>query len=152
MTGPTHVFQVYIRATPDEVWEAITRPEFTARYFFGSRVDTTGEAGTPIRHFAPDGEKLWGDDMVLESDRPRRFVHSWRALYDDELAAEPPSRVSWEIESQPGGITKLTVVHDQLEGSPKTSTSVSGGWMFVLSGLKTVLETGEPLSPRSSGA
>ncbi|HEX2645731.1 MAG TPA: SRPBCC domain-containing protein [Candidatus Dormibacteraeota bacterium] len=150
--APSQVYVVFIRATPEQVWDAITKPEFTARYFFGSRVDTTGEVATPIRHRAPNGDKLWGDDMVLESERPRRFVHSWRALYDDELAAEEPSRVSWEIEPQPGGITKLTVVHDQLEGAPKTATSVSGGWMFVLSGMKTLLETGEPLSERSVGA
>ena len=150
--APKQVYQVYIRATPEQVWDAITKPEFTAQYFFGSRVDTSGEAGEPMRHYAPDGEKLWGDDMVLESERPRRLVHTWRSLYDEELTAEPPSRVSWEIEPQPGGICKLTVVHDQLEGSPKTAASVSGGWMFVISGLKTVLETGRPLAARSTGA
>jgi uncharacterized protein YndB with AHSA1/START domain/DNA-binding transcriptional ArsR family regulator len=150
--APLQVYQVYIRATPEQVWDAITKPEFTAQYFFGSRVETSGEAGDPIRHYAPDGKELWGDDAVLESDRPRRLVHSWRSLYNEELAAEPPSRVSWEIEPQPGGICKLTVVHDQLEGSPKTAASVSGGWMFVISGLKTVLETGRPLAARSTGA
>ena len=149
---PAHVFQVYIKATAEQVWDAITKPEFTSRYFFGSRVQTTGEAGTPIKHAAPDSEKLWGDDMVLESERPRRLVHTWRALYDEELAAEPKSRVTWEIEPQPGGVTRLTVIHDQLDESPKTAANVSGGWMFVLSGLKTLLETGEPLSDRSRGA
>ena len=149
---PAQVYQVIIKATPEQVWDAITKPEFTSRYFYGSRVQTTGEAGTPIRHFAPDGEKLWGDDIVEESDRPRRLVHTWRALYDDEMAAEPRSRVTWEIEPLPGGVTRLTVIHDRLEGSPKTAASVSGGWMFVLSGLKTLLETGEPMSERSLGA
>ncbi len=149
---PAQVFQVYIRATPEQIWDAITRPEFTSRYFFGSRVDTSGEAGAPIRHVAPHSDKLWGDDLVLESERPRRLVHTWRALYDEELAAEPRSRVTWEIEPQAGGVTRLTVIHDQLEGSPKTAANVSGGWMFVLSGLKTLLETGEPLSDRSIGA
>ena len=150
--APRQVYQVFIRATPDQVWDAITKPEFTAQYFFGSRVQTDGRAGSAIRHYAPDGTTLWGDDKVLESDRPKRFVHTWRALYDDDLAAEPPSRVTWEIEPQPGGITKLTVVHDELENSPKTAASVSGGWMFVISGLKTLLETGQPLAARSTGA
>ncbi|HET7466272.1 MAG TPA: SRPBCC domain-containing protein [Candidatus Dormibacteraeota bacterium] len=149
---PEQVYQVFIKATAEQVWDAITRPEFTSRYFFGSRVETTGEEGTPIRHVAPDGVTMWGDDMILESDRPRRLVHSWRALYNQELAEEPRSRVTWEIEPQPGGMTKLTVIHDQLEQSPKTAANVSGGWMFVLSSLKTLLETGEPLSPRSTGA
>lgn len=90
---------------------------------------------------------MWGDETVLESEPPRRLVVTWRSLYDPELAGEQPSRVSWDIESQEGGFSKLTVVHDQLEGSPKTAASVSGaGWMMVLSGLKTVLETGRPLA------
>jgi uncharacterized protein YndB with AHSA1/START domain/DNA-binding transcriptional ArsR family regulator len=148
---PAQVYQVFIKATAEQVWDAITKPEFTSRYFFGSRVETSGEAGTRIRHVAPDGVTMWGDDMILEANRPRRLVHSWRALYREELAAEPPSRVTWELEPQPGGMTKLTVIHDQLEASPKTAENVSGGWMLVLSGLKTLLETGEPLSDRSRG-
>ena len=150
--APSQVYQVYIKASPGQVWDAITRPEFTSRYFFGSRVETTGEAGSPVRHRAPDSDELWGDDSVLESEPPRRFVHTWRSLYNPELAAEPASRVTWEIEPQPGGVCKLTVIHDQLERSPKTASSVSGGWMFVISGLKTLLETGEPLTQRSVGA
>jgi uncharacterized protein YndB with AHSA1/START domain/DNA-binding transcriptional ArsR family regulator len=149
---PKQVYQIFIRATPEQIWDAITRPEFTAQYFYGSRVATNAATGTPIRHYAPDGTTLWGDDSVLESDPPRRLVHSWRSLYDPELAAEPSSRVTWEIEPQPGGVTKLTVVHDELENSPQTATHVAGGWMFILSGLKTLLETGSALAERSIGA
>ena len=150
--GPQQIYQLYIKATPEQIWDAITKPEFTARYFHGTRVDTTGEVGTPIRHFAPDGKEMWGDDAVLESDRPRRFVHTWQSLYNAELAAEPKSRVTWQIEPQPGGISRLTVIHDRLENSPKTAANVAGGWMFIISGLKTLLETGEPLAARSTGA
>jgi uncharacterized protein YndB with AHSA1/START domain/DNA-binding transcriptional ArsR family regulator len=150
--APRQIYQIYIRATPEQIWHAITRPEFTARYFHGSRVETDGKVGTPIRHHAPDGVFLWSDDVILESDPPRRLVQTWRALYDPELAEEPPSRVTWEIEPQAEGITKLTVVHDNLEHAPKTAAHVAGGWMFILSGLKTLLETGEPLSERSTGA
>jgi uncharacterized protein YndB with AHSA1/START domain len=150
--APTQVYRVFIKASPERVWEAITKPEFTARYFFGSRVQTTGEAGTPIRHLAATTDDLWGDDAILESDPPRRLVHTWRSLYNADLAAEPESRVTWEIEAQPGGVSRVTVIHDRLERSPNTAASVSGGWMFVLSGLKTLLETGEPLAPRSVGA
>jgi DNA-binding transcriptional ArsR family regulator/uncharacterized protein YndB with AHSA1/START domain len=148
--APKQIYQVFIQATPEQIWDAITKPEFTAKYFYGSKVETTGEAGSPIRHYAPDGKTLWGDNVVLESDRPKRFVYTWRALYNEELAAEPASRVTWEIEAQPGGVTKLTVIHDQLEDSPKTAASVSGGWMFIISGMKTLLETGQPLSDRST--
>src|SRR3954453_2264888 len=109
MTGkPIQVYEVFIRSTPERVWDAITRPEFSSRYFYGSRVQMDARA---IRHFAPDDTTLWGDNAVLESDPPRRLVHTWRALYNPELAAEAPSRVTWEIEPQPGGVTKLTVVH-----------------------------------------
>jgi uncharacterized protein YndB with AHSA1/START domain len=149
--APAQVYQVFIRATPDQVWDAITKPEFIEKYFFGSKTKTSGRPGARIQSYGPDGTTLWRDDQIIESEPPHRLVYSWRSLYDAELAKEGPSRVTWEIEPQPGGITKLTVTHDQLESSPKTAKSVSGGWMFILSGLKTLLETGEPLSPRSLG-
>ncbi len=119
----TQVYQVFIRATPEQIWDAITKPEFTAQYFYGSRIETTP------RHRlsrSPDGADVWGDDPVMEYDPPRKLVHAWRSLYDPDLAAEEPSRVTWEIEPQDGGFSKLTVVHDQLEGAPKTAASVSG--------------------------
>ena len=142
----TQVYSVFIRATPDEVWDAITRPEFTTKYFFGSSVESTWEAGAPLEGWAADHSMQLVDGKILEADRPRLLRHSWRALYDPETAAEQHSRVTWEIEEQDGGVTKLTVVHDELEAAPKTAASVAGGWMFVLSGLKTLLETGEPLT------
>jgi uncharacterized protein YndB with AHSA1/START domain len=137
----TQVYQLFIKATPEEVWEAVTKPEFMMRYFHASRIEM---ADGRRRAYGPKGE-LWGDSAVLDEDPPRRFVHEWRGLYDPELAAEEPSRVTWEIEPQDGGVTQLTLVHDQLEGAPKTAESVAGGWMFILSGLKTLVETGEPL-------
>ena len=73
-------------------------------------------------------------------------MHSWRTMYDEEAAAEPESRVTWEIEAKDGGYALLTVTHDRLDASPKTAANVAGGWMFVLSGLKTLLETGKPLA------
>jgi uncharacterized protein YndB with AHSA1/START domain len=141
----TQVYSVFIRATPEQVWDAITKPEFTMRYFYGSELESTFEQGASYKQWAPEREKLWVEGEVLESDRPRRLAHSWRSLFDEESAAEEPSRVTWEIEAQEGGVTKLTVVHDQLESAPKTAASVAGGWSYVLSGLKTLLETGEPL-------
>jgi uncharacterized protein YndB with AHSA1/START domain len=139
----TQVYELFVKATPEAIWEAITKPEFTAKYFYGARISNAD--GRRVAR-GPEGE-LWGDEPIFESDPPRRLVHAWRSLYDVELAAEEPSRVTWEIEPQDGGYSKLTVVHDQLEGAPKTAESVSGaGWMMVLSGLKTLLETGEPLA------
>jgi uncharacterized protein YndB with AHSA1/START domain len=144
----TQVYQIFIKDTPQAIWDAITKPEFTTGYFFGAQVETTAEVGSPFRYHSPDRSSLWGDETVLESDPPRRLVVTWRSLYDPALAAEEPSRISWEIEPQDGGFCKLTVVHDKLDGAPKTAANVEGpGWMMVLSGLKTLLETGAPLKP-----
>jgi uncharacterized protein YndB with AHSA1/START domain len=136
----TQVYSVFIRATPEQVWDAITKAEFTQQYFFGARIEVRDG-----RRFSAIGDTEW-DEEVLEADPPRKLVHGWTSAYDPEAAAEEPSRVTWEIEPQDGGVTKLTVVHDQLEGAPKTAESVAGGWMYVLSGLKTLLETGQPLA------
>jgi uncharacterized protein YndB with AHSA1/START domain len=136
----TQVYAVYIKATPEQIWEAITTPEFTERYFHGVRMEIRDG-----RRWSSLGDLAW-DEEVLELDPPRRLVHAWTSGYDDELAAEEPSRVTWTIEPQENGSTLLTVVHDRLEGAPKTAANVYGvGWMFVLSNLKTLLETGEPL-------
>jgi uncharacterized protein YndB with AHSA1/START domain len=141
------VYQVFINATPEAVWDAITKPEFTMKYFYGARIEIAD--GRRISH-GPDGS-LWGDEAVVEADPPRKLVHEWRSQYDPDMAAEDPSRVTWEIEPQDGGYSLLTVVHDRLEGAPKTAASVYGqGWMMVLSGLKTLLETGKPLHDFSS--
>ena len=139
------VFQIYIRATPEQVWQGITETDFRRQYFYGSTFESTLEPGSPLRSHSPDGE-LWGDDVVLESQPPHLLSHTWRSLWDPAAADEPPSRVTWRVEEQDGGITKLTVVHDQLEQSPATAQGVSGGWAFIISGLKSVLETGAPLT------
>jgi uncharacterized protein YndB with AHSA1/START domain len=139
----TQVYQMFIKATPEQIWDAITKPEFTAKYFYGARISVTPDH---YESLGPDGSN-WGDAEVTEFEPPRRLVHGWRSLYSPELAEELESRVTWEIEPQDGGITKLTVIHDRLESAPKTAASVAGpGWMMVLSGLKTLLETGEPLA------
>jgi len=140
-TQTTQVYQVFILATPEQIWDAITKPEFTERYFHGVRIELRDG-----RRVSALGDQEW-DEEILESDPPRRLVHRWISGYDPELAAENPSRVTWEIDPQENGATLLTVIHDQLEGAPKTAEGVSGtGWMFVLSNLKTLLETGKPLS------
>jgi uncharacterized protein YndB with AHSA1/START domain len=139
-SGATQVYEISIRATPDEVWGAITTPAFTARYFHGARITVT-----PDRYLSiGTDDSVWGDAAVLEYDPPRRLVHGWDSKYDAELAAEPTSRVTWEIVPGDDGRTRLTVTHDQLERSPRTAASVSGaGWMGVLDGLKAVLESAE---------
>jgi len=139
----TQVYQLYIRATPEQVWDAITKSEFRRKYFFGTSIESTFEAGASMRSLSPDGTEVWGDNTVLESDPPRKLVHTWRSLYDAELSQEEDSRVTWQIDPAQGGLSKLTLIHDRLEGAPKTAAHVAGGWMWVLSGMKTLLETGE---------
>ena len=142
----TQVYQVFIKASPERIWDAITKPELIARYFHGSQLEEEIRAGGRWRAWSPDHSKLWLDAEVLEFDPPRKLSHAWRSLYDPECALEEESRVTWEIEPQEGGYSLLTVVHDRLEGAPKTAASVSGtGWMLVLSGLKSVVETGSGL-------
>jgi uncharacterized protein YndB with AHSA1/START domain len=138
------VYQLYIKASQEEVWDAITNPAIVAKFFHGAQVESTYEVGSRLRSLSPDGSDIWGDNTILECDPPRRLVHTWRSLYDQDLAAEPESRVTWEIEAQPGGFAKLTLIHDRLDASPKTAASV-GGWCYILSNLKTVMETGEAL-------
>ena len=138
----TQVYQVFIRATPEAIWEAMTKPGFTEQYFHGVRL----ELRDGRRYSMTQGGVCW-EEAVLEEDPPRRLVHEWVSYYDPELAAEEPSRVTWEIDPREDGTCLLTLVHDRLEGAPKTAESVAGeGWMFVLSGLKTLLETGRPLA------
>ncbi len=144
-TRPQQVYQVFIKASPEKVWEAITKPEFTQRYFYGSQLESDLRPGSAFNHYSADHSSVMVEGKVVESDPPRRLVHTWRMMYQPDLAAEPPSRVSWEIEPVEGGISKLTVVHDGFEGETLTFKEVAGGWPLVLSALKTLLETGEPL-------
>jgi uncharacterized protein YndB with AHSA1/START domain len=136
------VYRIFIRSTPEQIWEAIVNPEFTQRYFHGARITVTPDA---YRSIGTDGS-TWGDAEVLEFDPPRRLVHGWQSLYDPDLADEPVSRVTWDIEPRDDDVCLLTVTHDQLEDAPGTAASVSGvGWMGVISSLKSLLETGKAL-------
>ena len=138
----TQVYPIFVKAAPDAIWAAITQPEFSQQYFYGARIQNTAE-----RHVVrgPDGSD-WGDAPMFEFDPPRRLAYAWKSTWDPSTADEPASRVTWQIEPQDGGYSLLTVTHDQLEQSPKTAAGVAGvGWMLVLSGLKTLLETGKPL-------
>ncbi len=142
-TVTNQVYQVFIRATPEAIWDAITKPEFTERYFYGTRAEYDLRPGGSFRSLGEEDAVLV-DGEVVEADPPRKLVHTWRVHYNPELTPEGYTRVTWEIEGIDGGVSKLTVVHD-LAGAPKTAEEVAGGWSLVLSGLKTLLETGEPL-------
>jgi len=140
---PKHVYEVYIRTTPAELWKAITEPDFTRQYFYGTAVASTWKPGASLEHKDADGRCML-EGKVLEIDPPRRLVHTFRSSYDPELKDDRPSRVTWTIESK-GEVCKLTLVHDDFDGETKTYHSVGTGWNPVLSGLKTLLETGRAL-------
>jgi uncharacterized protein YndB with AHSA1/START domain len=146
-TAP-QVYRIFIRASAQQVWQGITDPAFIARYFHGSHVRNELRAGGRWLSTSPDGQDVWNDGQVLECDPPRRLVHTWTSMYDPVAALEPASHITWEVEDQGNGTCLLTLTHDRLEHSPKTASNVSGaGWMHVISGLKTLLETGTPLDP-----
>jgi len=142
----TQVYTVFIRANPEKIWEAITKPEFTTQYFYGTVFDSTWEKGASYENWSGDRSQKFIEGEVLESDPPRLLRLSWSAILHNETAAEQQSQVTWEIKPQDGGYSKLTVVHYQLENSPVTAESVAGGWPLILSGLKSLLETGKPLT------
>ena len=144
-TQTVQVYAVFIRASAEQVWDAITKPEFTTKYFYGSVLESTYEPGASYTGWSEDHSQQYVDGEIIEAAPPARLVTKWRATWDPETAEEPYSRVTWELEPAGDGVTKLTVVHDQLDASPKTALQVAGGWSFILSGMKTLLETGKPL-------
>ena len=146
------MFEIYIKTTPERLWEAITDPEMRAKYSFGVRTSSDWAPGSRYESGIPGVVEI-GEGENLEVDPPRRLVQSFTALWSDEVKAEGTSRVTWEIEPV-GDSCRLTVTHDQLrEGA---NAELYGGWPMILSGLKTLLETGElldtPGSLRYSGA
>ena len=105
MPAPRHIFQTYVRATPEAVWQAITDPDFTRRYFHRTAIESTFDIGAPVRYVLPDGtDAVCGE--IEEVDPGRRLVMTWRVLYDAALAAEPPSRVEWVVTPGPDGVTR----------------------------------------------
>lgn len=162
-TTTTQVYRVYIKATPEAIWQAITDPDWTDRYGYTGRAEYDLRPGGSYQVFANDefkaAAKAGGNDIpdvvvdgeVIEADPPRRLVTTFRMLMDPELASEGFSRITHEIKETPGGVCSLTLTHE-LEGRPRLAALVSGsleeygaggGHPWVLSDLKSLLETGK---------
>ena len=140
------VFEIYIKTTPERLWEAITDSELRAKYNFGVGVESDWTPGSEYQARHPTGVDIAAGEN-LEVDPPNRLVQSFNALWSDDVKAEGTSRVTWEIK-QVGDSCQLTVTHDQLrEGA---NGEIYGGWPQILSGLKTLLETGEGLTTPGS--
>jgi uncharacterized protein YndB with AHSA1/START domain len=162
----TQVYRVFIRATPQAVWDAITTPEWTERYGYGGTVEYEMKQGGSYRHL-PSAEMVKAgeehgfpvpdviiDGEVLEVDPPKRLVHTWHFMMAPDLADDAVGTITYELEELEGGVTRLTLIHE-LDGAPATALMVSsdedpssggGGWAWVLSDLKTLLETGSTLA------
>jgi uncharacterized protein YndB with AHSA1/START domain len=139
------VFEIYIKTTPELLWKAITDTEMRKKYNFGATVTSDWTKGS--RYQGTGGEATIFDGEILEIDPPRRLVQSFRALWSEDVENEGTSRVTWEIEPV-GDSCLLRVTHDQLRES--ANTQIYGGWPMVLSGLKTLLETGDMLTTPGS--
>jgi uncharacterized protein YndB with AHSA1/START domain len=141
------VFEIYIKTTPERLWEAITDGEIRSKYQFGGRISSEWTPGSRFEMGHPSAPTLLGEGVNLEVDPPRRLVQSMVALWGEDVKSEGTSRITWEIEPI-GDSCRLTLTHDQLrEGA---NEQLYGGWPMILSGLKTWLETGELLTTPGS--
>jgi uncharacterized protein YndB with AHSA1/START domain len=141
------VFEIYIKTTPERLWQAITDPELRAKYTFGVGIQSDWTNGSQYAAVQEKAGVTISEGENLEVDPPRRLVQSFNALWDDDVKAEGTSRVTWEIE-QVQDSCRLVVTHDQL--SEDANNQIYGGWPMILSGLKTLLETGEELTTPGS--
>jgi uncharacterized protein YndB with AHSA1/START domain/DNA-binding transcriptional ArsR family regulator len=141
------VFEIYIRTTPEQLWEAITDSEIRSKFQFGMVINSDWTPGSHYEMSSPKAPGLLGEGVNLEVDPPRRLVQSMVALWGDDVKNEGTSRITWEI--QPiNDSCRLTVTHDQLREN--ANDQLYGGWPMILSGLKTWLETGELLTTPGS--
>jgi uncharacterized protein YndB with AHSA1/START domain len=166
MSETTQVYRVYIKATPQAIWDAITKPEWTEKYGYSGLVDFDLRPGGRHRTHPTEVLKGYGvtgdmvDGEVLEADPPRRLVLTWKLVMAPEFADEPYTKLTYDIEETRTAGTRLTVTHD-VTGAPGTAAMVSGagekidgepaenaggGWAWILSDLKTLLETGSPVA------
>ncbi|HRW19724.1 MAG TPA: SRPBCC domain-containing protein [Dermatophilaceae bacterium] len=151
MTITTLVYETFIRADRETVWAAITEPEWTRQYFFGTGVTEPMHAGHAFLSILPDGEPAV-DGAVEVFDPPSRLVQTWHVRYDEAMAAEPAGRVEWTLTEAGPGLTRLRVVHGDLAASPLTWANVRRGWYWVLDSLKSLVETGSGLPTPAPGA
>ena len=143
----TAVFEIFIKTSPERLWEAITDPEQRAKYSFGVATDSEWTTGSSYTSGVAGVIDIAEGENV-EVDPPNRLVQTFTALWSDEVREAGASRVTWEIEPVGDDSCRLTVVHDQL---PKDANGeLYGGWPMILSGLKTLLETGEQLTTPGS--
>ena len=139
------VFEIYIKTTPERLWDALTDAETRTKFQFGNRVTSDWAPGSRWEMGNPAVPAPLGEGENLEVDPPRRLVQSFMALWGDDVKAEGTSRVTWEIEPMGEAVIKLRVTHDDFDGETASYKAMAGSWLWVLCNLKTFLETGEPM-------
>jgi uncharacterized protein YndB with AHSA1/START domain len=142
MSNPEFVYTTFIETTPEKLWQALTDGEFTERYWFGHRVASDWEIGSPYKFSKDNAHTIEG--KVLISDPPKRLAYTWDAGCSADAKRERTSRVTFDLEPR-GKVVKLTVTHDNLDEGGKTFRDISGGWPMVMASLKSLLETGHAL-------
>jgi uncharacterized protein YndB with AHSA1/START domain len=141
---PEHVHVTYIKTTPERLWQALTDGSVTSRYYFGTVVKSDWKPGSQYRFTDANG-KVHIEGEVVEADRPRKLVTTFKATWDDEVSKDKPTVATFEIQPM-GDVCKLTVIHSGFDGETATFHQVTGGWPLLTASLKSLLETGEALS------
>jgi len=150
MSVPDHVYSVFVRATPERIWQAITDGDDTVQYYYGTRVVSDFRAGAPLRYDYPDGS-VAADGEVVDVDPPRRLVMSFHPRWSPEIEAEGPVTMTWEVEPAEGGASKLTVTTTGMKAGGHIEEEFSGGIVYIVSGLKSFVETGAPMVAAPAG-
>lgn len=140
---PMHVYVTVIKTTPQKLWQALTDPAVTPLYYYGGSVQTTLKRGEKFSYVAPDQSRMV-EGEIIEAIENKKLVTTFKGYWDPAMGDDAPSRVTYDIEQQ-GEFCRLTLTHDNFDGDTATYKIVGGGWPGILSGLKTLLETGQPL-------
>lgn len=143
MTKSRFLYVVYIRTTPERLWDALTKPEFTRQYWSGTTQASEWAVGSSWTAFTPDG-RAWDVGEILEVDKPRRLVLTWRNEHFPEMQAEGFTRLTYDLEVVQDAV-KLTLTHEIDRENSKIIAALADGWPAVLSSLKSLLETGQSL-------
>lgn len=153
MTAAAHVYEIFIRAPRERVWEALVDPDQTVEYFHRTRIESSFEPGAPYRYVLATDDRDAVDGEIEVCEPPHRLVMTWRVLYDAAMNEEPPGRVEWTLTPVGDGeVTRVTLRHGDLALSPLTWEHVRLGWVGVIDSLKSFLETGTALPPLDLGA
>jgi uncharacterized protein YndB with AHSA1/START domain len=143
MSKPEFVYVTYIETTPEKLWEALTDSQFTRQYWFDTEVRSDWKVGSPFALVT--SRKTTDTGEILEADRPRRLAYTFRHEVDEDMRKEPATRVAFTIEPY-GNLVKLTVTHEGFGAESKLLDGISKGWPAILSGLKSLLETGKAVA------